>query len=81
MWYPPATEVKAFPTAALSTSGTGNDDNTTTSGQQIFCPPKSVLSAFPYGSKVIPSSQPVKTSSPAFSVVKQKQEKPKRFLL
>ena len=25
MWYPPVTEVKAFPTAALSTSGTGND--------------------------------------------------------
>ena len=50
MWYPPATEVKAFPTAALSTSG--------------------------YGSKVIPSSQPVKTSSPAFFVVKIKQEQP-----
>ena len=30
MWYPPATEVKAFPTAALSTSGTGNGEKTST---------------------------------------------------
>ena len=30
MWYPPATEVKAFPTAALSTSGTGNGEKAST---------------------------------------------------
>jgi len=34
MWYPPATEVKAFPTAALSTSGIGNDDKIGKSGQR-----------------------------------------------
>ena len=34
MWYPPVTEVKAFPTAALSTSGIGNDDKIGKSGQR-----------------------------------------------
>jgi hypothetical protein len=33
MWYPPVTEVIAFPTAALSTSGIGNGDESDKSGQ------------------------------------------------
>ena len=34
MWYPPATEVTAFPTAALSTLGTGNNDKPGKCGEQ-----------------------------------------------